>query len=109
MTTTIERSFNEAMMNVYRRAKTEAGYTASIFHRMLMDHGGVETAHRLLAEQNVSEGYGELYIRKALHLTVEAVIFDHPEFHELFSDEELAKVHERLVEYQYPPAMEKSN
>ncbi len=47
-------------------------------------------------------------MRKALHLTVEAVILITLSFMSFFSDEELAEVHERLVEYKYPPAMEES-
>jgi|688.fasta_scaffold1907487_2 hypothetical protein len=105
MTTTTEKHFNEAMMDIYRRARTEAGYTASLFHQMLIKHGGLGTAQRLLADTNVSDGYTALYLKGALHLTVEAVIFDNAEFHQLFSDDEMAVVRNRLVEYQYAPAV----
>ena len=44
----LEDEFDEAMMNVYRTAKEECDYIASYFRNMLHEHGGVETAHRLL-------------------------------------------------------------
>ena len=40
----INHAFDEAMMQIYLRAKKEAGYNATRFHQMLADHGGVETA-----------------------------------------------------------------
>jgi hypothetical protein len=40
-----------------------------------------------------------------LDLTVEALIHDNAEFHELFTDEEVAIARRRLQDYQYPPAL----
>ena len=36
----ILKQFDEAMFTIYRRAKSEAKYTASIFYNMLNDRGG---------------------------------------------------------------------
>ena len=44
----IERQFAEAMMSIYRRAYREAKYNATVFHQMLTDHGGLETARILI-------------------------------------------------------------
>ena len=66
------------MMDIYVRAKIEAGYVATIFHRMLCDHGGLETARHLINDQTVSSGYTALWERKRLDLTVEAVVYDNP-------------------------------
>ena len=40
----ILKQFDEAMFTIYRRAKSEAKYTASIFYNMLNDRGGLATA-----------------------------------------------------------------
>ena len=37
----LERSFHAAMVDVYRRAKDEAGYPANLFLRMVSDLGGL--------------------------------------------------------------------
>ena len=43
MPTEAESQFNEAMLNIYRRAKAEAGYNATPFLSMVVEHGGLET------------------------------------------------------------------
>ena len=67
-------SFERAMRNVYVRAKKEANYTATYFLTMLSEHGGLGTAHRLLASSEVSSGFAALYQRGRLDLTVEALV-----------------------------------
>jgi hypothetical protein len=89
------------MMDIYVRAKAEAGYVATIFHRMLCDHGGLETAKRLINDSTVSSGYAALWERGRLDLTVEAIVADNEKWHSLFSDEELRKVRKRLIDYRY--------
>jgi hypothetical protein len=49
--------FNAAMVAVCHRAKREAGYNARYLMRMLPDLGGYATAHRLLHNANVSDGF----------------------------------------------------
>lgn len=93
--------FDEAMHEVYRRALSEANYKASIFLNMLFDHGGLETARRLLHSQNISDGYTALWERRRLDLTVEAVIHDNQKWHPLFSSEEVAICRKRLRQYEY--------
>ena len=77
--------FEYEMMNIYRRAKIEAKYNATRYFQMLSDHGGLETAHILINAPRVSEGYTALWERGRLDLTVEALIFDSPEYQEFFS------------------------
>jgi hypothetical protein len=48
----LEQQFTQAMFDIYRRAKTEAGYNASIFLQMISDRGGVDTAKRLSTRAN---------------------------------------------------------
>ena len=99
----LEQRFDAAMMDVYHRARAEANYTATRFLQMLNEHRGLKTAQILLHANTVSEGYVALWERARLDLTVEAVIVEHPEWHPLFSDEELEIARNRLVEYEYQP------
>ena len=50
-----EIRFDEAMMDVYRRALKECGYNATRFLPMLYEHRGLETARILLRASRVSE------------------------------------------------------
>jgi hypothetical protein len=106
MNTEIETRFDKAMLDIYQRAKTEAHYNASRFFQMLNEHHGLETARILLHAETVSEGYTALWERGRLDLTVEALIFDCREFHALFTEEEREIARQRLVGYQYPPALD---
>lgn len=101
MASPLELQFNEAMLNIYRRAKSEAKYNAIRFLQMVTDHGGTETAHILINSPTVSEGYTALWERGRLDLTVEAMVSENKQFHELFSDEELAICRKRLSQYEY--------
>jgi hypothetical protein len=94
----LRRQFDAAMKDVYIRARAEAGYTATYFLGMLSDHGGVETARRLLHSSTVSDGFVALWERRRLDLTVENVILK-PEFEALFGDEEREIARARLGEY----------
>ena len=95
-------SFERAMRNVYVRAKKEANYTATYFLTMLSEHGGLGTAHRLLASSEVSSGFAALYERGRLDLTVEALVVK-PEFASLFSEEEIEIAQQRLDQLGYRP------
>ena len=68
----LERAFDDAMMQIYLVAKSHAGYAATRFLQMLGEHGGVETARRLLP--HMSEGLTQLWQRNRLDLTVEFLI-----------------------------------
>ena len=97
----LEAAFDEELMHVYERARTEAHYNATRFFHMLSEHRGLETARILLHAKNVSEGYTALWQRKRLDLTVEAVIHDNLKWHPLFTEEELAICSKRLEDYEY--------
>ncbi len=91
------------MMGIYRRAKDEVGYNATRYLQMLHQRRGVETAKLLMGANGVSEGYTALWELGRLDLTVEAMITDNSEWHELFTGEELANARDRLAEYGYRP------
>ena len=87
------RDFDHAMMLIYVQAKQQAGYTATRFHQMLTEYGGVETARRLLPQ--MSDGFVELWRRGHLDLTVEALVLQ-SRWDDLFSDEEREMARRRL-------------
>ena len=97
----LEIEFHEAMLNIYRQAKSEAKYNAQRFLKMVVDHGGIETAKMLIHAEKVSDGYTALWERGRLDLTVEAMIIESPKFHSLFSDDEIKICSKSLSEYGY--------
>jgi hypothetical protein len=99
----LPKQFDIAMFDIYRRAKDEAGYNATIFLRMLSDKGGVATAKYLINALKPSDGYTHLYERSRLDLTVEATVVENPKWHPLFTGDEITKAKKRLVDYGYRP------
>ena len=97
----LEADFDKAMMDIYIRAKSEADYTASIFHRMLSEKRGRATAKQLINDKTESDGYTALWERGRLDLTVEAVVWDQPKWHRLFEPEEIERARKRLEKYGY--------
>jgi hypothetical protein len=96
--------FDQAMFSIYQRALLEANYKATRFLHMLHEHGGLQTAIILIRSPNISEGYAALWERRRLDLTVEAVIYDNPKWHQLFDKNDLAICAKRLKAYDYPGA-----
>jgi hypothetical protein len=90
----LERRFNAAMLDIYHGA-ARLGYRPTRFLEMVQVHGGVETAHRLLATDKVQDGLGELFLLGRLDLTVEHHVLL-PEFAPLFSPEERRTARVRL-------------
>ena len=72
------KQFDGAMFEIYNRAKSQAGYNATIFLRMLGDRGGLATAKYLINSPKPSDGYTQLYERGRLDLTVEAMVVESP-------------------------------
>jgi hypothetical protein len=102
MVSDLESRFDEAMMQIYIHAKTEARYTATRYLQMLHDHRGLETARILVLADQPSEGYTALWERGRLDLTVEALVLQ-PEWQSLFAQEPelLERARRRLTEYGY--------
>ncbi len=91
-------AFHEAMVDIYRRAKSEAQYNATYFLGMLSDIGGFETAKYLIRTDKPSLGYTALYDRGRLDLTVEAEVL-RPDWDDLFTPEDRQMARKRLTEY----------
>jgi predicted Zn-dependent peptidase len=95
------KAFDAAMLQIYHRAKSEAGYTASIFFKMLSERRGIATAKYLINAPTPSDGYTRLYELGRLDLTVEAVVVENKKWHALFTAEELQRARDRLTQYRY--------
>jgi hypothetical protein len=78
----LERRFDAVMLDIYHEAAM-LGYRPTRFLEMVQTHGGIETAHRLLATAKVQDGLGELFLLNRLDLTVEHHVLL-PEFAPLF-------------------------
>lgn len=101
--TDAKSDFDVAMFEIYQRAKTEAGYTATIFLKMLNDRGGLATAKYLINSDKPSDGYTNLFERGRLDLTVEAMVVENEKWRPLFSEEEIKRSRTRLRQYEYQP------
>ncbi len=53
---TLSKKFDAAVFNIYKRAKSEANYNATIFLSMLNDRGGLSTAKYLINASKPSDG-----------------------------------------------------
>lgn len=97
-----ELAFHAAMVDLYRRAKFEAGYPATYFLGMISDPdlGGLGTAKYLIHKNTPSDGYVALFELGRLDLTVEATVLL-PEWADLFTDAERQIVRTRLTEYRF--------
>jgi hypothetical protein len=81
--------FEREMFKIYDEAGRRFGYNANYYLRMLEDRGALETAQRLVSEPRHSEGLTFLWEKKALGLSVEALVLREP-WNKLFS----RKIHE---------------
>jgi hypothetical protein len=101
MPTELEKEFDTAMINIYKKAKEETGYNAKIFIQMVATDGGLITAKRLINSNTISDGYTALWERNRLDLTVEAMVLETEKYHSLFTPQELEICRNRLAQYNY--------
>ncbi|MGF6412388.1 hypothetical protein [Paraburkholderia sp. MM5482-R1] len=98
------QDFDQAMHGIYHGAlKLKPPYRAAYFLRMVNEHGGKETANRLLATSNPSEGFTQLFLRgrENLRLSVEYLVLQR-RWRDLFTTEQLAVARKRLISVQCP-------
>lgn len=95
-----DKGFTKAMEQIYLDAAA-IGYRPTTFRRMLADHGGIETARRLIRGAATS-GFETLWEKQRLDLSVEALILK-PAWRALFYPEELARARKRLRDVGYTP------
>lgn len=91
----IEAAFARELEQTYHQAAAK-GYRATYFLQMLGEFGAVETAHRLLASEEVSEGLMRLWQLELLDISVEALVLK-PEYAPLFPSAERATARQRLA------------
>ncbi|MCX6034077.1 MAG: hypothetical protein NTV38_03750 [Chloroflexi bacterium] len=96
----LEAEFTQALEGTIEAASAR-GYIPTYFMQMLSEHGGVETAKRLLSKSELQTGLFELWNLGILHESMEAVIYDNPRFHSLFQATEIAEARRRLEELGY--------
>jgi hypothetical protein len=99
--TPLEKEFHDLMVSIYNRAKSEAGYNATIFKSMLGKYGGVDTARKLLDSPMVSDGFVALYERGCLNLTVEAQLIENEKFWDLFTHKQIQTAKDWLRKHDY--------
>ena len=91
-----ESDFHHAMMGVYENARQHE-YFATYFKGMLDRHGGLETARRLLAKQEIQAGLMKLWELGLLDRSMEALVVQ-DRFAQLFTRTEIEEARRRLVE-----------
>lgn len=104
---TLESQFDDAMLDIHRAAGgLTPPYRAHGFLSMVRELGGKETADRLLAKREPSEGFTELFLRgrENLKISVEYLVLCNP-WRQLFTDDQLVIARRRLldVECSLPP------
>ncbi len=57
----LEQEFHKAMLDIYKRAESEAGYIATRYIRMVAERGGVEAAKFLINSERPSDGFTTLW------------------------------------------------
>ena len=99
MTDRTLEQFDQAMRGIFDAAlKLKPPYRATSFLRMVNEHGGKETANRLLGTSKPSDGFTELFLRgrENLCLSVEYLVLQMP-WRDLFTTEQLAVARKRLI------------
>jgi len=98
----IEGRFHREMIAIYKSAKRECGYNPTRFLRMVTERDGLQAAKALLHSNALADGFMELWNRRRLDLTMEALVLRSP-WKNLFTDEELATAEKRLRDTGYSP------
>ena len=96
---TLEDEFEQALKGTYEAARAR-GYIPSTFLQMIGEHGGRETAKKLLSKSEVQTGLFQLWELGILHESLEAIVIQ-DKFKALFSEEELIEARRRLDELGY--------
>lgn len=98
--TTLEKRFEQDIIDIYTTAKKECGYNASRFLQILGAKGGLAAAKQLISKPGGTDGFTTLWEHGRLDLSVEAHVLK-SEYAELFTDEERRMCRERLEQFGY--------
>ena len=92
----LAEEFHDQLLEMYRRVVAGcAPYNPHWFLQMVVSHGGVNAAKRLLISDVPQPGFVELWEQGRLDLTLEAHVLL-PRYAELFTDQELREAENRL-------------
>ena len=108
MTQDLNDQFHSAMLAIYDAAlRLKPTYRATIFLRMVNEHGGKKAADRLLSTVNPSSGFTELYLRGKdnLKISLEYLVLQSP-WRELFTEEQRAIARKRLKDVGCSPPLD---
>ena len=94
------RAFDQAMQGIFERAKDACDYRPVRFLQMVQERGGLETAKRLLAQNDVQNGLVTLWDCGRLDLSMEALVLD-LRFQPLFTEDEIATARALLEAFDY--------
>ncbi len=94
----LAQRFTDAMLEGCKVLARDFGYRPGYFERMVREHGGVETARRLLSGAHTAGGFTVLWEKGQLGRSSEAVML-RPEFAPLFSGDERLLARQRLVDH----------
>lgn len=96
----LEQDLGNEMLALYRTAKSKCNYNATRFIQMFYELGALQTAKTLINSKTPTDGFTAMWECDCLDLTIEKLVLNQ-KFKELFSDEELAKAKQRLIDYEY--------
>lgn len=97
---TLEKQFEQEMVDIYFTAKKACGYNASRFLQMISAKGGLATARQLISKPGGTDGFTTLWEHGRLDLSVEAHALK-PEYNSLFTDSERKLCKDRLEQFGY--------
>jgi hypothetical protein len=92
--------FTAALRELYVRAAHEANYRAPYLLRMLDEMNGHDAATNLILSRELPVGFTQLYERKRLDLSIEALVL-RPKWKQLFDRNTLAAARQRLESVHY--------
>ena len=98
--TTLEKRFNQDMIDIYTTAKKECGYNASRFLQLLEAKGGLAAAKQLITKTGGTDGFTTLWEHGRLDLSVEAHVLK-SEYNDLFTEDERKMCRDRLLQFGY--------
>lgn len=105
--TDLERHFHAEMIGIYDAARRlKPPYNATRFLQMVNGNGGKAAADTLLATNEPSDGFTELYLRgNRLDLSVEYLVLKKP-WRGMFNEKQLAVARKRLQDHKFSPPPE---
>ncbi|TAN43023.1 MAG: DUF2442 domain-containing protein [Nitrospirae bacterium] len=96
---TREDLFNQAVLTAYKEAVRKCNHKFPVFKKMFSEHGGIETAKRLL-HAPLQAGFTVLWECKCLDLSIEYLVLK-SQFANLFTEKEKAIAKKRLEDHDY--------